>query len=227
MTNAEIREYPDLIITDVMMPGTDGIELTRQIKQNKHTMHIPLVILSAKNTNEEKIEGLDSGADAYIGKPFNLNYLKAIVSRLIENYSRIKEYYNSSACAYEFSNGQLMKKEDKDFMQSVTEFISGNLENTELGPEDLADHLQISIRNLYRRFKEMDQLPPKDFIKDYRISLAAKLLRTTTLTVQEIIYQCGFGNRSHFYKEFDKRFQMAPKEYRNQNKQKDSSLECG
>lgn len=221
------KEYPDLIITDVMMPGTDGIELTRQIKQNKHTMHIPLVILSAKNTNEEKIEGLDSGADAYIGKPFNLNYLKAIVSRLIENYSRIKEYYNSSACAYEFSNGQLMKKEDKDFMQSVTEFISGNLENTELGPEDLADHLQISIRNLYRRFKEMDQLPPKDFIKDYRISLAAKLLRTTTLTVQEIIYQCGFGNRSHFYKEFDKRFQMAPKEYRNQNKQKDSSLECG
>lgn len=218
------KEYPDLIITDVMMPGTGGIELTKQIKQNKHTMHIPLIILSAKNTNEEKIEGLNSGADVYIGKPFNLNYLKAIVSRLIENYSKIKEYYNSSACAYEFSNGQLMKKEDKDFIQSVTEFISNNLENTELSPEDLADYLQISTRNLYRRFKEMEQLPPKDFIKDYRISIAAKLLRTTTLTVQEIIYQCGFGNRSHFYKEFDKRFQMAPKEYRNQNKQKDNSL---
>ncbi|MCD8183187.1 MAG: response regulator [Bacteroides sp.] len=218
------KEYPDLIITDVMMPGTDGIELTKQIKQNKHTMHIPLIIPSAKNTNEEKIEGLASGADAYIGKPFNLSYLKASVARLIENYNKIREYYNSSACAYEFSNGQLMKKEDKDFMQSVTEFISTNLENTELSPEDLASHLQISIRNLYRRFKEMEQLPPKDFIKDYRINLAARLLRTTTLTVQEIIYQCGFGNRSHFYKEFDKRFHMAPKEYRSQNKQIDDSL---
>lgn len=218
------KEYPELIITDVMMPGTDGIELTRQIKQNKHTMHIPLIILSAKNTNEEKIEGLESGADAYIGKPFNLNYLKAIVARLIDNKNKIKEYYNSSACAYEFSNGQLMNKEDKDFLQSVTEYVSVHLENTELSPEDLAEHLQISIRNLYRRFKELNQLPPKDFIKDCRITLAAKLLRTTTLTVQEIIYQCGFGNRSHFYKEFDKRFHIAPKEYRNQNKQKDNSL---
>ena len=218
------KGYPDLIITDVMMPGSDGIELTKQIKQNKHTMHIPLIILSAKNTNEEKIEGLESGADAYLGKPFNLNYLKAIVARLIENYSKIREYYNSSACAYEFSNGQLMNKEDKDFMQSVTEFIGANLENSELSPEDLAEHLQISIRNLYRRFKELEQLPPKDFIKDYRITFATRLLKTTTLNVQEIIYQCGFGNRSHFYKEFDKRFHMAPKEYRNQNKQKDDSL---
>lgn len=216
--------YPDLIISDIMMPGTDGIELTRQIKQNKHTMHIPLIIISAKNSNEEKIKGLESGADAYIGKPFNLNYLRANVERLIENYSKIKEYYNSSACAYEFSNGQLMKKEDKEFMQSVTEFINNNLENTELKPEDLAEHLQISIRSLYRKFKEMEQLPPKDLIKDCRINLAAKLLKTTTLTVQEIIYQCGFGNRSHFYKEFDKRFQMTPKEFRQQHKLKDESL---
>lgn len=218
------KNYPDLIITDVMMPGTDGIELTRQIKQNKHTMHIPLIILSAKNTNEEKIEGLDAGADAYIGKPFNINYLKAIAARLIENNNKIREYYNSSACAYEFSNGQLMQQEDKAFLQSVTLFIDANMENTELSPENLADHLQISVRNLYRRFKELEQLPPKDFIKDYRITFATKLLRTTTLTVQEIIYRCGFNNRSHFYKEFDKRFQMAPKDYRNINKQKDDSL---
>lgn len=219
------KQYPELIITDIMMPGTDGIELTKQIKQNKHTMHIPLIILSARNTNEEKIEGLESGADAYIGKPFNLNYLKAIVARLIDNKNKFKEYYNSSACAYEFSNGQLMKKEDKEFLQSVAEFISINIENTELSPEDLANHLQISIRNLYRKFSEMEQLPPNDFIKDLRISLAAKLLRTTTLTISEIIYQCGFGNRSHFYKEFDKRFHIAPKEYRNQNKQMDDSLQ--
>lgn len=218
------KEYPELIITDVMMPGTDGIELTKQIKQNKHTMHIPLIILSAKNTNEEKIEGLESGADAYIGKPFNINYLKAIVDRFIENKNKIKEYYNSSACAYEFSNGQLMQKEDKDFLLSVTQFINENIDNADLTPEDLANHLQISTRNLYRKFKELEQLSPKDFIKDYKITFAAKLLRTTTLTVQEIIYRCGFNNRSHFYKEFDKRFQITPKDYRSANKLKDDSL---
>ncbi len=218
------KESPELIITDIMMPGTNGIELTKQIKQNKHTMHIPLVILSAKNTNEEKIEGLESGADAYIGKPFNINYLKAIVDRLIENKNKIKEYYNSSACAYEFSNGQLMQKEDKDFLLCVTQFIDENIDNADLTPEDLASHLQISTRNLYRKFKELEQLPPKDFIKDYKIAFAAKLLRTTTLTVQEIIYRCGFNNRSHFYKEFDKRFQMTPKDYRSANKLKDESL---
>lgn len=220
------KNPPALIITDIMMPGTDGIALTKQIKQNKHTMNIPLIILSAKNSNEEKIEGLQSGADAYISKPFSSNYLKAVVDRLIENEQRKKEYYNSSACAYDFAEGRLMPKEDKALLQAVTAFLADNIENSELTPDDLAAHLQISTRNLYRKFKELEQPTPKDFIKDYRINIAAKLLRTTTLTVQEIIYRCGFNNRSHFYKEFDKRFQITPKDYRNNMKQKDDSLKA-
>lgn len=217
-------EMPDLVITDVMMPGTDGFELTRQIKQNKHTMYIPLIILSAKNTNEEKIEGIESGADAYIPKPFNANYLCAVVDRLLDNRNKLKEYYNSSASAYEFANGQLMQKEDKDFMQHVISFINENMNNVELSPEDMANYLQISIRNLYRKFKELDQLPPKDFIKDYRVHHAAKLLKTTKLTIQEIIYKSGFSNRSHFYKEFDKRFNTTPREYREAHNHKDDTL---
>lgn len=219
------KEEPALIVTDIMMPGTDGIELTRQIKKNRHTMHIPLIMLSARNTSEEKIEGLQSGADAYIEKPFNIGYLKAVIARMIENKNIIREYYHSSACAYEFTNGQLMQKEDKDFLQSITEFIANNMDNTDLSPEDLAAHMQISVRNLYRKFKELEQLSPKDFIKDYRISFAAQLLCTTNLTVQEIMYRCGFGNRSHFYKEFDKKFHETPKEYRNQHRQKDESFD--
>ena len=189
-------------------------------------MNIPLIILSAKNSNEEKIEGLQSGADAYISKPFSSNYLKAVVDRLIENEQRKKEYYNSSACAYDFAEGRLMPKEDKALLQAVTAFLADNIENSELTPDDLAAHLQISTRNLYRKFKELEQPTPKDFIKDYRINIAAKLLRTTTLTVQEIIYRCGFNNRSHFYKEFDKRFQITPKDYRNNMKQKDDSMKA-
>lgn len=117
-----------------------------------------------------------------------------------------------------------MQKEDKAFLEQVIRFIDENIDNAELTQDDLANHLQISTRNLYRKFKELELLPPKDFIKDYRISFAAKLLQTTTLTIQEIIYRSGFNNRSHFYKEFDKHFQMTPKDYRHANKQKDDSL---
>lgn len=205
---------PLLIITDVMMPGMNGFELTKQIKQNKHTMSIPVVILSAKNSNQEKILGLNSGADAYISKPFDLNYLTAIVNSLIDNRNKIKDYFNTSACAYNFANGHLVKSEDKEFIIKITEYIESNIDSEELSVEELAEHMQISVRSLYRKFKDMDMASPKDYIKEYRINMAAKLLRTTSLTIQEIIYKTGFVNRSHFYREFSKHFQMTPKSYR-------------
>lgn len=215
---------PDLIISDIMMPGTNGMDLTRQIKQNRHTMHIPLVLLSAKNSTDEKVEGIESGADAYIGKPFSISYLKAVAKRLLENRNYLKEYYNSSASVFEYNKGQLIHKEDKDFIDSISAFIETHIDDSSLSPDHLANHMKISVRNLYRKFKDLGQVPPNDFIKSQRISYAAKLLLTTSLTVQEIIYRSGFTNRSHFYKEFDKRFSMTPKDYRTANTQKDYSL---
>lgn len=212
----------DLIITDVMMPGVDGVTLTRHIKGNKHTMHIPLIILSAKNTGAEKIEGLASGADAYVGKPFQLSYLRALIVRLLENRRMMKEYYSTSASAFVYSNGQLVDKESKDFVDRIVDYIDSNIDDTELSTEQLAAHMQMSARNLYRRFKDLELPPPNDFIKSHRIQFAAKLLVTTSLTVQEIIYRSGFNNRSHFYREFDKQFGMTPKDYRNANKTKSS-----
>ena len=219
------RLPPDLIISDIMMPGTDGVSFTRMIRQNRHTMHIPLILLSAKNRKEEKVEGIESGADAYIGKPFSLDYLLAVVRRLLENRRNLREYYSSAASAYEYAEGQLMHKKDKEFLEQITTFIEENIEDEDLGPEKLANHMRISVRNLYRKFKELDQLSPNDFIKHQRISFAARLLVTTTATVQEIVYRSGFTNRSHFYKEFDKRFGMTPKAYRDANTRKDTSLE--
>ena len=218
------NETPSLIITDVMMPGMDGFELTRQLKQNKYTMSIPVIILSAKNSSQEKIVGFDAGADAYIGKPFEIDYLKAIVVRLIENRSKLKDYFNSSACAYDFSHGHLVKAEDKEFLLKVTEYIENHVDSEELSLEELAEYMQVSVRTLYRRFKEIGLDSPKDYIKEYRINLAAKLLRTTSLTVQEIIYKTGFINRSHFYKEFSKHYQMTPKDYRNMYNKKEDNL---
>ncbi len=215
---------PDLIVSDIMMPGTDGVTFTRMIKQNKHTMHIPLVLLSAKTSNQEKVEGIDSGADAYIGKPFSLDYLQAVVRRLIENRAYLKQYYTTGASAYEYSDGHLLHRDDKEFMGQVVDFIEEHVEDEDLGPEKLATHLKISVRNLYRRFKELDQLSPNDFIKYQRISIAARMLVNTSATVQEVIYRSGFSNRSHFYKEFDKRFGMTPKQYRSTHASKDLSL---
>ncbi len=219
------RLPPDLIISDIMMPGTDGVSFTKMIRQNRHTMHIPLILLSAKNRKEEKVEGIESGADAYIGKPFSLDYLLAVVRRLLENRRNLREYYSTAASAYEYTDGQLMHKKDKEFMEQITTFIEENIEDEDLGPEKLANHMRISVRNLYRKFKELDQLSPNDFIKHQRISFAARLLVTTSATVQEIVYRSGFTNRSHFYKEFDKRFGMTPKAYRESNTRKDTSLE--
>ena len=216
---------PLLIITDVMMPGMNGFELTKQIKQNKHTMSIPVVILSAKNSNQEKILGLNSGADAYISKPFDLSYLTATVNSLINNRNKMKDYFNTSACAYNFANGHLVKSEDKEFIVKITEYIELNIDSEELSVEELAEHMQISVRSLYRRFKDMDMDSPKDYIKECRINMAAKLLRTTSLTIQEIIYKTGFVNRSHFYREFSKHFQMTPKSYRESLNKKDCSSE--
>ena len=216
---------PDLIVSDIMMPGTDGVTFTRMVKQNKHTMHIPLILLSAKTSNEEKVEGIESGADAYIGKPFSLDYLQAVVKRLLENRQYLREYYTTGASVYEYKEGHLLHREDKDFMEKIVAFIEEHVEDGDLGPEKLATHMKISVRNLYRKFKELEQLSPNDFIKYQRISYAARLLVTSSATVQEVIYRSGFTNRSHFYKEFDKRFGMTPKNYRAANASKDLSLD--
>ncbi|MDR1585665.1 MAG: response regulator [Prevotellaceae bacterium] len=209
-----INYMPDLVISDIIMPGQDGISMMKQIKLNPHTMHIPVIIISAKSAVKDKIDGIESGADAYISKPFDTQYLKIVTKQLIEKHKKLKEYYNSSASSFDYMNGQLLSKEDRDFIHSAIYAINTNISDIEFSPEDLADNLRISLRSLYRKFKDLGLLPPKDFIKRQRIEYSAKLLLSTKLTISEIMYNAGFTTRSHFYKEFTKRFNQSPKEYR-------------
>ncbi len=218
------NEQPDLIITDLMMPGIDGLDFIQQVKQNKHTMHIPLIILSAKSSEEERIEGLESGADVYISKPFSIAYLQATINRLLENRTLLKEYYNSSASAYSYSSGKLISKESQEFIETVIQLIDKNLSDADYTPEVLAEQLNISQRNLYRKFENAQLPTPKEYIKTYKINAAARLLTTTGMTIQEIIYATGFNTRSQFYTEFRKHFNQTPKDYREQYKFKDESL---
>ncbi len=218
------KQVFDLVITDVMMPGSDGLELTRQIKANKHTSYIPLIILSAKVSNDEIIEGIDSGADVYIRKPFSFGYLRAMISRLIERQRQLRDYYTTSGSAFQYENGQLVSREDKEFIDNLTTYIDANIDDSELSIEALAQHLNVSVRNLYRKLKDLGMDSPNDLIKNHRMTSAARLLCTTSLTVQEIMFRIGFTNRSHFYREFAKRYHMTPKEYRQSNQTRDDSL---
>ena len=190
------QQTPDLIITDIMMPSMDGFALISRIKSDKFTRHIPLIVVSAKVSESEQAEGLDLGADVYLTKPFSSVVLHSVVNRLMANKKELKDYYYSPESAYEQSGGQLIHQEDKEFMDSVTAIIKENLAQDTLRPELIADKLGMNTRALYRRFKKISPLTPSDFIKDYRMMHAARLLVTTNLSVQEIIYQVGISNLS-------------------------------
>jgi len=215
------QDSPDLIISDIMMPGTSGLDMIRQVKRNKHTMHIPVIIISAKNTVEERVEGLDAGADAYIGKPFSIKELRSTIQRLLSKTDQMKEYYSSSASAFSYTEGELMSVEDKDFIAQVNGYLEHAISEGEVTVDSMAEALHLSTRNLYRKFKALGLMPPNEHIREHKLLQAAKRLRTTSMTVQEIIYDCGFNNRAHFYKEFNKRFGMTPKDYRTQYRTKE------
>tara|TARA_R110002049_G_scaffold3795_5_gene27566 strand:- start:31777 stop:35859 length:4083 start_codon:yes stop_codon:yes gene_type:complete len=212
-----INMTPDLVITDVMMPDLDGISFTKKMKEDSHINHIPVVILSAKTAINDKIIGIESGADAYISKPFDTQYLKTVIRQLIDKNKNLKAYYNSSVSGYDYLKGHLLANEDRDFVKSAIGIIEENISNSEFSPEDLADNLQVSMRSLYRKFKDLELSPPKDFIKEQRITYAAKLILKTNLTIQEVMYNTGFTTRSHFYNEFTKRYNQSPTKYRQSN----------
>lgn len=205
---------PDLIVTDIMMPDIDGIEFINMVKEDKYSRQIPLIILSAKTSDKEKALGMMTGADAYITKPFSMQYLQATIARLLEKKREMKDYYNSASSSFEIVDSRLMREQDRDFVTKVKNYIQQNIANEEWDMGEMAATLNMSTRSMYRKFKELNLPPPRDYIKEIKIAQAAILLRTTPKTIKEIIFETGFSNRGHFYKEFAKRYNMPPGEYR-------------
>lgn len=205
---------PDIIISDVMMPGTDGLSFLSTLKHNQHTAHIPVIILSAKGSTQDKIAGIEAGADMYISKPFDIDYIKVAVKKLLLKAKNLSSYYKSSASSFEFFKGKLVNKKDKSFIDKVSQIAKDNISNSSFTPADMAEELNLGLRNLYRKFSELELAPPKEFIKTARINYAAYLLRTTKMTIEEVMYNSGFSNRSNFYKEFAKHTNKIPGEYK-------------
>lgn len=209
---------PDLIISDVMMPQTDGLTFAQTVKQNKLWNHIPLILLSALRYDEDQVRGIDSGAEAYITKPFNVKYLEKVVHRLIKRKSDLKEYYSSALSSFTIEGSNCIHKEDQDFLDRMMEIIAGNVANPDLSVELLSSDLGYSTRQFYRKLKSATDKSPADIIRDYRLTVVERLLLTKNYTIEEIMDKTGFTNRTTFYKSFSLRFGMPPRQYREQQR---------
>lgn len=207
-------QLPDLIISDVMMPGMDGMTFAKKIKSDKLLNRIPLILLSALNNIDEQTKGIESGAEAYITKPFNVEYLEKVVSRLLQREKELKEYYSSVLSAFELDGGNFLHKEDKSFFEKMMQIIDSHIEDTELSVELLSDSLGYSTRQFYRKLKNITDKTPADIIREYRLTIVERLLLTTQLSIKEIMDKTGFPSRGSFYKVFEQRFKMTPKQYR-------------
>ena len=217
LASLELKQ-PDLIISDVMMPEIDGLSFAQKIKQNELWSHIPLILLSALHHEDDQVKGIEAGAEVYVTKPFNVKYLEKVVYRLIKRESDLKEYYSSIFSSFKVENGNCIHKEDQEFLDKVIETIEKNITNPDLSVELLSSDLGYSTRQFYRKLKPITDKSPADIIKEYRLTMAERLLLTKNYTIEEIMDKTGFNNRGTFYKLFSQRFGMPPRQYREQQK---------
>ena len=210
----EDRGY-DLIISDIMMPDVDGISFTKRIKADLNYSHIPVILLSAKTENAVKIEGLRSGAEVFMEKPFSTSFLKAQILSLLENRRTILEAFNRSPLA---SYSILATtKGDEVFLNKLNEEIEKNLSDETFSVESLTDVLGISRSNLQRKLKAICGVSPGEYLRNYRLKKACKMLLEGDLRINEVAYYVGFSSASYFAKVFIKCYDMSPKEFIRRN----------
>ena len=213
-----IQELPDCVITDVMMDGMDGIELCKKIKSNDKTCQIPVIILTAKTSVEQRIEGLEVGADSYIPKPFNIDHLKIRVSKLIELRQTIKNKYEGKN---EISQEQIkIKSVDEKLLEKFESIVKEQLDNPDLSIEIISQQIGISRSQLQRKLKQITNQNPSDYLKTMRLRYAAILLTGKNLSISEVTYACGFASLSHFSNSFREFYGMSPSRYVEINKHK-------
>jgi len=205
------KEVIHLIISDVMMPGLNGFELCEQLKTTVDYCHIPIILLTAKKSYHAKIEGLETGADAYIGKPFSPKLLQVQVANLLKNRSKVREHAESAPL--EQFKLRSTSKSDEQFLQKLNDYIHKNMSDPQLGVEELAGYMNMSRPTFYRKVKSISQLSPKDFIDHVRLNTAAKLIAENDYKIFQVARKVGYNSQSVFGKNFQKRFNQSPKAY--------------
>lgn len=206
-----LHEEMDLVVSDVMMPVTDGYELCRMIKQNVQTCHIPVILLTAKVLVQNKIEGIESGADAYVDKPFSMNCLRSWIKGLIENRRRIKERIRHEPLGDVFASGG--SPVDRQFIEEVKELVRSEMENEDFNVDHLAESMNMSRSSFHRKIKGLTGLTPGEFVLSVRLDYAASLLADGRCRVTEAAEMAGFKSLSHFSRSFLKKFGVSPSRY--------------
>ena len=205
-----LKEVPDLVICDVMMPVMDGLEFTKQLKTNTATSHIPVIMLTAKNLEEHRAEGYEHGADSYITKPFHSKVLLARIENLLRQRQLLKNLYHGTKEAEKEISEAHLEDRDKQFLKQLQAIIQKNLSDSEFGVEDMGQQIGLSRVQLYRKVKAMTGSSVVDLLRKARLAKARRLLETRSMSVSEVAYEVGFSAPSYFTKCFKEEYGMLP-----------------
>lgn len=207
-----LEHIPDLIVSDVMMPEMDGIELCRTIKTDRRISHIPVVLLTARAEDEQRLQGYQTGADAYVTKPFRLDILQVRISNLISQREQLQKQFQQHV---EIRPSEVaVRSMDEEFVNTAVKVVEENMANAEYTVEQLSEAMSMSRVYLYKKILSLTGKTPVEFIRIIRIRRAAELLEKSQLTVSEIAYQVGFNNPKYFAKLFKEEYQVLPTAYR-------------
>jgi len=212
-----LSELPDLIVSDVMMPRSDGLELCKRLKQHPKTAHIPVLLLTARTAETHELEGLGMGADEYMSKPFNPTLLQAKVTTLVRNRRKLHEFYQRQILLE--PTEVVIADADKQFLENAMHAVEKHLSNPEFSVQMLTREVGMSLSVFYRRIKSITGQTVVEFIRDVRMKRAAQLLTTTPLRVSEVAFQVGIEDPRYFRKAFQKIYSVTPSEYAKQHRQ--------
>lgn len=210
---AILQKVPSLVVSDIMMPEMDGITLCNRLKNCVTTNHIPVVLLTAKSSEEDELQGLESGADAYIVKPFNIDILRCTISNLLHQRIVLRNKYNGNESQLDKVEAIKLESPDKKLMDRIMTVINDNLSNGDLNVDMIADKVGLSRVHFYRKMKELTNQTPHSFIRNLRIRQAALLLTNSHQNITEVMYACGFTNLASFSTTFKSVFGLSPREY--------------
>ncbi len=209
-----LSQIPDLIISDIMMPELDGIQLCNSLKSNELTSHIPIILLTAKVGEENEIEGIKTGADAYITKPFNSEKLKVWVEKLIENRRQLQRYFSKTLSI----NPELaITSTESDFLKRLQTVLDEHITDSEFTSDGFGKLMLMSRTQLHRKLKAITGMSASEFIRSQRLKLAIGLLKESDASISEIAYQVGFNTPSYFGKCFKETYGCTPNEYISNN----------
>jgi DNA-binding response OmpR family regulator len=212
-----LKYLPELVICDVMMPRMDGYDLCAALKTDMQTCHIPVIILTAKARPEDHLESLETGADAYISKPFDLRLLETQIHQLISGREQLKQLFRR-----ELTIGPskiVVESSEEKLLGRIIKIMSDNISNPDFGVEELGREVGLSRTHLYRKLKQLTNQTAVEFVRNMRLQRAAQLFKQKKLYVAEVVYMCGFKELSYFRKIFKEVYGMSPQEYVNSCKE--------